>query len=102
MTSGAGQSTGRALYSAARTGGARALGRRGGDIEAGAAADIVALADGESTDPETILNRWIFGSRSNLVDTVWRYGRVVVREGRHVSRDAIVSRYGRSMSRLMA
>ena len=102
MTSGAGQSTGRALYSAARTGGARALGRHGGDIEAGAVADIVALADDESTDPETILNRWIFGSRSNLVDTVWRYGRVVVREGRHVSRDAIVSRYGRSMSRLMA
>jgi formimidoylglutamate deiminase len=102
MATGAGQSTGRALYLAACSGGARALGQHAGGIEAGAAADIVALADDESTDSETILNRWIFGSRSSLVDTVWRYGRIVVKEGRHVFRDAINSRYSRSMSRLMA
>jgi cytosine/adenosine deaminase-related metal-dependent hydrolase len=102
MAHGAGQSTGRSLYAAAWSGGARALGQPAGGIEAGAAADIVALADHESTVPETILDRWIFGARSNLVDTVWRYGRIVVREGRHVSRDAISARYGRSMARLMA
>jgi formimidoylglutamate deiminase len=98
----AGQSTGRALYAAARTGGARALGQNSGGIEVGAAADIAALLDAESTDPETILNRWIFGSRANPVETVWRYGKAVVTQGRHIARDAIAARYGRSMARLMA
>ena len=47
--------------SGARSGGSRALGRPGTGREAGAAADIVALADETSTDPESMLNRWILG-----------------------------------------
>lgn len=97
-----GQSTGRALYSNARSGGARALGRPAAGLEAGAVADIVALADDTSADPDSMLNRWIFGSRFNLVHTVWRCGRVVVKDGRHVSRDAIAGRYKACISRLLA
>ena len=102
MAMSAGESTGRALYSNARSGGARALGRPAAGLETGAVADIVALADDISADPEAMLNRWIFGSRFNLVDTVWRYGRVVVKDGRHVSRDAIAARYKASIARLTA
>jgi formimidoylglutamate deiminase len=102
MAMSAGGSTGRALYTSARSGGARALGRSVAGLEAGAVADIVALADDTMADPEAILNRWVFGSRFNLVDTVWRYGRVVVKGGRHVSRDAIATRYRASISRLTA
>ena len=102
MAMSAGESTGRALYSGARSGGARALGRPGAGLEAGAVADIVALADETSVDPESMLNRWIFGSRVNLVDRVWRHGRVMVKDGRHVSRDAVAARYRTSISRLTA
>lgn len=102
MAMAAGQSTGQALYTKARSGGARALGRPAAGLEAGAVADIVALADDTSADPESMLNRWIFGSRSNLVHTVWRYGRAVVKDGRHISRNAIAGRYNACISRLLA
>lgn len=99
-----GGSTGRALYDAALAGGARALGRDSGRIAAGCWADLVAL-DGAAPDlagrsGDAVLDTWIFGRGGALVRDVWAAGRHVVRDGRHVNRDAIASRFRATMVRL--
>lgn len=100
----AGASTGRALFDAALAGGAQALGVGTAGLKAGASADLVTLA---ATHPslagrsgDALLDSWIFGTRSDAVDCVWRHGRRVVRGGRHVAREAIESRYRATMRRL--
>ncbi len=99
-----GGSTGAALFIAAAAGGAQALGRPGGALAAGAAADIVLLkADspliaGRADDD--ILDAWIFGGARDLVDCVWSGGRNVVSEGRHIRRKAIAARFGKTLRRL--
>jgi formiminoglutamate deiminase len=96
-------STGRALYDAALSGGAAALGRGDFGLVAGAGADIVELAP---TDPaaadrvdDQIIDSWIFAGGFRVA-TVWRAGAAVVREGRHVRRQEIVREFGRAMRRV--
>lgn len=96
MTAGEG-STGRALFDAAVGGGAQALGVAPGTIAVGAPADFVALdlahpsVAGRRGD--ALLDAWVFAGQRSLVDAVWRRGRQVVREGRHVARAAVTRRY---------
>lgn len=93
-------STGLNLYARALTGGAAALGVRGG-IEGGHAADLVALdVDALSYLPaEHSLDHWIFAGGAS-VDRVWIAGRRRVEAGRHLERDAIASRFTSAMKRL--
>jgi formiminoglutamate deiminase len=97
-----GQSTGRALFDAARQGGARALAGGGAGLEVGGPADIVSLraevAD-EGTD-DAALDAWIFAPRQVSVDCVWRRGRRLVDGGRHLRRDALAARYAATLARL--
>lgn len=94
-----GLSTGRTLFVRALEGGAQALGGEPVALAAGAPADIVALrGDGEGASGDALLDRRIFSQGS--VDTVWRAGRQVVRDGRHVARDAIAARYRDTLRRL--
>lgn len=90
-------STGRRLYDAVCAGGAQAAGREGSRIAPGAFADLLAL-DGEAPDlagreGDVLLDSAIFAGGDRLVRDVWAAGRHVVREGRHVRREAIVARY---------
>lgn len=97
LMAGAGRSTGRSLFDAALAGGAQALGAPAAGLVAGAPADIVALrGEGEG---DAILDHWIFARGD--VDAVWRGGRQVVREGRHVARDAIERRFTAALGRLL-
>ncbi len=94
-----GRSTGRTLFDRALVGGAQALGASSGGLVVGAPADVVALrADGEGASGDALLDRWIF-ARADIA-SVWRAGREVVREGRHVARDVIAARYCRTIARL--
>ena len=94
-----GFSTGRTLFARALEGGAQALGAEQAALVDGAPADIVALAaDGEGASGDALLDRWIFAQ--GAVDAVWRAGRQVVRDGRHVARDAIAVRYRETLKRL--
>jgi formiminoglutamate deiminase len=99
-------STGRSLYSAALSGGARALGCGEPALQEGAPADIVCLyADHPSLfarHGDALLDSWIFGSRSGVVDCVWRHGRKVVVEGVHVERDRVTAQYHRVLAKLLA
>lgn len=94
-----GASTGRTLFDRALAGGAQALGAEAPALVAGAPADIVALADdGEGASGDALLDRWIFAQ--GRIDSVWRAGRQVVCEGRHVARDLIARRYRETLRRL--
>lgn len=95
-----GGSTGRALLDAAGAGGAAALDVRYG-LAPGAPADVVALG-GEATGwlaGDGLLDAWIF-ARGIGVERVWARGRLVVRDGRHVARDAIDRRFAAAMRAL--
>ena len=83
-----GQSAGRRLYDKALAGGARALGRASGAIEAGKWADLVALDlshDGfAALSGDAALDAWIFSAGNAAVSDLWSAGRRSVRAGRHV------------------
>ena len=103
-----GASTGRALYEAARSGGAQALGleteARAGGLAAGQTADIVVL---DATDPaligrcdDTALDAWVFAA-GRVVRHVFAAGRHVVIDGRHIDADRVRSRYAETARRLL-
>lgn len=105
MARAAGQSTGGALYRAALAGGAQALGARQG-LRVGQAADMVSLAADHPSlaarSGDALLDGLIFSAGRGAVDRVWRQGRPVVEQGRHIARDAITARYRRVLSGLLA
>ncbi|HEX3666595.1 MAG TPA: formimidoylglutamate deiminase [Rhizomicrobium sp.] len=99
-----GQSTGRALFDGALSGGAQALGQSGSGLHAGAAADFFSLS---AADPvlagrsaDAILDSWIFAGAA--IDCVWRRGERLVSAGRHKARQSVVARYGEVLRRLLA
>lgn len=99
-----GASTGGELYRGALSGGAQALGVEGG-IKVGAPADLISLdvnhpAMAGRVD-DSLLDSWIFAARGGAIDNVWRYGKKVVSQGRHVAREAIVARYRKALGALL-
>ncbi len=107
LASRTGASTGRSLFEGALSGGAQALGCRGVDapaLAAGRPADLFSLAPTHAAlagrAGDTLLDSWIFGTRSGAIDRVWRHGRCVVRDGRHVVRASIEARFRTTVQRL--
>jgi cytosine/adenosine deaminase-related metal-dependent hydrolase len=99
-------STGRALFDGALRGGSQALGVAAVGLIEGALADIVSL-DAESVvlagrSGDAIIDSWIFGAPSPMVDCVWARGRKVVKDGRHIGRDMISSRFRRTIEGLLS
>ncbi|MBT9292796.1 formimidoylglutamate deiminase [Prosthecodimorpha staleyi] len=105
-----GGSTGETLYAGALAGGTQALGatvpspgEHAAGLTAGAPADIVALAPTRDLPaaPETLFDSWIFAGGWR-VDAVRIAGRLVVENGRHRARDAIMARHAATMRTLLA
>jgi formiminoglutamate deiminase len=96
-----GASTGRALFDAAVTGGAQALGMSCG-LAPGAEADFVTLDVDHPTlvgrRDDQLLDAWIFGG--GKVDKVWRRGRLLVRDGQHVARAEVARLFGAAVRRI--
>ncbi len=99
------RSTGRVLFEAAARGGAQAGGRDCGRIAPGALADLIGLEDDNqwlcNRAGDALLDSLIFGGGGQAcIRDVWSAGRHMVREGRHVSREAVVSAFKRTMHQL--
>ena len=97
------QSTGARLYNEALAGGAQALGRAIGAIEAGKRADFVVL---DAAHPDlgggtaTALDAYIFVTGAGLIKTVIVGGETVVVDGQHKHRDRITARYRKALRQL--
>ncbi|NWG25205.1 MAG: formimidoylglutamate deiminase [Pseudorhodoplanes sp.] len=99
-----GQSVGRILYEKTLAGGAQAMGRKIGKLEAGHRADIVVL-DGAHPDlaaarEDLWLDAYVFAGGRRLVKDVVVGGTHAVRDRRHTGHDRIVRRYRDVLARL--
>lgn len=99
-----GDSVGRTLFDAAISGGALALGAPPPRLAVGSPADIVDLdldhASLHNRHGDAVLDSWIFAAGGSAVRSVWRAGRKVVADGRHVARPRLLGAYREAMSRL--
>jgi formimidoylglutamate deiminase len=104
LARGEGISSGRWLYQGALQGAAQALGVEAG-LVVGASADLVELDAGHDAlaarRDDAWLDSWIFAARRGAVKAVWRAGRQVVGDGRHLQRDTIAPRYARVLARVL-
>ncbi len=100
------ETTGTALYRAALSGGARAMGRRLGAIEPGRRADIVVLdathAMFAGCTADQVLDAYIFAGNGRPVRDVMVGGQWQVRDGRHLQADRITADYQAARARLTA
>lgn len=98
------KSTGRRLFDAACAGGAQAAGRETGRIAPGQWADLLTLdaahIDLAGQSGDRLLDIFVFAGSDAIVRDVWSAGRHMVRDGRHVHRDAITAAYLRAMETL--
>ncbi|MEZ5929020.1 MAG: formimidoylglutamate deiminase [Parvularculaceae bacterium] len=97
-------SAGRTLYELALEGGAAALSRASGAIAPGRWADLVTLDPSKvsllSGEGDRILDGFVFAGGERAISDVWSGGRHIVKDGVHVRRDEIESRFRASLSRL--
>ena len=68
-------------------------------------ADLVALDAGHidlaGRSGDTLLDTFIFAGDSSMVSDVWSAGRHMVKQGRHIAREAITSAYRKATAQLM-
>ncbi|MDZ4372107.1 MAG: formimidoylglutamate deiminase [Phenylobacterium sp.] len=99
-----GVSTGMSLFQKALAGGAQALGATAG-LEVGTSADFLTLDQNHPSfvgrSAAGLVDSWVFAAGREGIDGVWRRGRQVVKNGRHVKRPALVERYRSALRRLL-
>ena len=95
---------GSTLWAEAASGGARAIARPGGAIEAGRCADLIVLDTDEPALVEQslvhLLDAAIFGPARKPVRDVLCGGRFIVREGRHAREQDVLRRYRAALARI--
>jgi len=100
----AGGSTARRLVDAVLDGGAQAMGRPVGAIQAGCRADWIVLDNAHpqlaGRDGDALLDSFVFSGNANSVSDVMVGGDWVVRDGRHANEEAIAGRYRETVRRL--
>ncbi len=93
---------GRLLYDLALSGGARSLSQPTGAIRPGLRADLIELDPDHPAlvahSADTILDAWIFSGPPGAVRNVMVGGRWLVRDGRHIHRDAITRDFRAAMT----
>jgi formiminoglutamate deiminase len=100
------RSTGRRLFEAAVTGGARAMGEAwpAGRISVGERADFVVLDHHHpalaAAQGDSLLDAWLFAADNSAIKTVYRGGVPVVQNGRHVAREELSQRYRKVLAAL--
>lgn len=99
-----GQSTGGTIFRAALKGSA-VLGVNSG-IAPALAADFFSLNVDHSSligkNDDELLDAFVFACGKNAIDCVWRFGKKLVTDGRHVKRDHILESYAPVLRKLIA
>jgi formimidoylglutamate deiminase len=97
-------STGRHILDTIITGGAKAAGRRTGQIAPGYWADLLALDKQSVTlagrTKDQLIDSFIFAGDDHLVCDVWSAGRHLVTAGRHIAHDKITTAYHAALTSL--
>jgi len=103
LTEPGGGSTGRFLYHGGVAGGSQALAAPA-PLAPGSPADLVSLrADAPSLigrSDDALLDAFVFSAGQGAIESVWRRGCRIVRDGRHVRRGAIVDHFAATLKRL--
>ncbi len=98
-------SVGQFLYVGAALGGARALGRKSGQIGVGSLADLTAIDLSHPTlcalRPDHILDGLAFAAPDTVITDLWSAGRHQVKEGRHVHRAQIIAGWRKAVKGLI-
>lgn len=98
------QSTGRVLYEAGLDGGATAAGRDTGAIRSGLWADMVGISLNNPVmvgrKGDSLLDSFVFAGNDGMIRDVWSAGRHMVKNGKHLDHDRIVSDYLACIARL--
>jgi formimidoylglutamate deiminase len=98
------RSTGRAVYDAAASGGAAALGQPMGALAVGHAADIVILDPDHPAligrEREAVIDSFVFSGGNAAVRDVFVSGRQVVSDGCHIAETAVRDRFRRAVASL--
>jgi formiminoglutamate deiminase len=101
-----GASTGRHLFDMARRRGAQALGIASGSLAAGGTADVLILDDAHPAiagrEGDQIIDSWVFAAGDGVVRDVFAGGRQVVKDGRHIARDALLRAFVAALRRLQS
>ena len=75
-------------------------------LQVGAPADVVELDPTHpaliARDGDALLDSWVFAARNGAVRSVWRQGRQLVHQGRHLQRDAVAARFARALQTLLS
>ena len=75
-----------------------------GKIENGYCADLLSLRiDNLELDGlvgDKILDYFIFASKGNLINKVWKKGKCLVNDGKHIDRELISSKYQKTIRKL--
>lgn len=94
------RSSGRFLFEGALQGGAQALGVAAG-LQVGASADLLELDPAhpalQARQNDAWLDSWVFAARNGALRSVWRHGRQVVADGRHLQREAITTAFAAAL-----
>ncbi len=94
------RSSGRFLFEGALQGGAQALGVTAG-LQVGASADLLELDSAhpalQARQNDAWLDSWVFAARNGALRSVWRHGRQVVADGRHLQREAITAAFAAAL-----
>jgi formiminoglutamate deiminase len=105
LARGAGESVARTLVDRCVAGGAQALGIERAGLTVGASADFVTLDDAHPVlvdrAGDDLLDAWVFGMHRPPIDAVWRRGRCVVTNGRHVHKDELERGFVNAMRRIL-
>jgi formimidoylglutamate deiminase len=104
LADGPGRSTGRRLFDAAVTGGAKSLAQPVGAIAPGYRADITVLDANHPTlvgrRGDAALDTWIFAAGNAAIKDVYVAGRAMVTGGHHIDEDRIAARFRATVERL--
>lgn len=100
------QSTARRIFDKILQGGSRACQRNSGVIAPNRLADLLSIQSQSPTlaglTGDQLLDGFVFAADDRLVDDVWSAGRHLVKQGRHRHRDAIISRYMKTLQALQS